>query len=74
MKCDEIFFNAITNPLALASISMEICLFIAEYLNIEYTAKQVRCGEIIRKIYDLVENGCNACISISRKRTHNASI
>ena len=65
MKCDEIFFNAITNPLALASISMEICLFVAEYLNIEYTAKQVRCGEIIRKIYDLVENGCNACISIN---------
>lgn len=64
MTCDEIYVKAIKNPLTLASIPMDICLFIMESINIEPTKKQLRCGEIVRKVYDLVENWNNACVSI----------
>jgi hypothetical protein len=64
MTCDEIYIRAIKNPLTLASIPMDICLFIMEAINIQPTNKELRCGEIIRKVYDLVENCSNACVSI----------
>ena len=65
MSCEEIYLRAITNPLTLASIPMDICLFIMEAIDLKPSAKEIRCGEIVRKIYDLVESGCNACVSMN---------
>ena len=70
MECDDIYLISLTNPFRLAPIPMEVCFFVLDAINQEYSAEDVRCGEIIRKIDSYVENSAYACVKVSTIEYH----
>ena len=70
MDCDEIYRICITKPLTLASVSMDICLFLLENASIPYTKKDMRCGEILRKVDNFSQMSAYACVKASTMEWH----
>jgi hypothetical protein len=64
MNCDEIYQTIVNNPYKLAPISMEMCAEIMTIFNQKPTNAQLKCGEIVRKIYEYVENRAYACVPL----------
>jgi len=67
---DYIYQAILTNPFKLAPLPIEKCISLMSMLNKKVTDEHIKCGEILRKIYNYVYNNSYTCVLFSTIEYH----